>query len=156
MQASRSSAAVDDVASALVLLVRSLKGLHARVTARVGLRVELPAFTVLTSLEEHGPVRASDLADLLRLDLSGISRQVSGLEREGWVERARDPADSRAQLLRVTPAGLAVVQRIRQDRAALLGELLPGWTDAELHAFAEVLRRFCADVGAAPLSAAAR
>lgn len=147
--------AVDDVAGALVLLVRGLKELHAAVGDRVGLHVELPAFSALTvlldhdTLPDHDRLRVSDLADLLRLDLSSVSRQVAALEREGWVERERDPADSRAQLLRVSDAGREVVQRVRADRAALLHELLPDWTDAQLRSFADLLRRFSADVAPA-------
>lgn len=140
--------AVDDVAAALVLLVRGLKGLHAAVVARVGLRLELPAATALGVLQEHGRMRASELAEVLRVDLSGVSRQVAALEREGWVGREQDPTDSRAQLLHLTPAGTDVVRRVRADRSALLRELLPGWTDAELHAFAQSLRRFAGDLRA--------
>lgn len=137
---------VDDVSRALVLLVRSLKGLHATVSSSIGLRVELPALAVLTLLEEHGRQRSSALAELLQLDLSSVSRQVAQLEREGWVARERDPADSRAHLLHVTQAGLDVVRQVRSARTALLRELLPGWSSADLEAFAASLRRFSADI----------
>ena len=119
---------VDEVARELVLLFRSLKALHREVLADVGMRLEMPATAVLTCLAERGSQRLSTVADVLDLDLSSVSRQVTALEREGWVVRERDPADARAQLLQVTAAGLDVVLRVRTARTALLRELLPGWS----------------------------
>ncbi len=139
----------DQVAHELILLVRALKGMHSAVTAEVGLRLELPGLSVLSLLEDHGRQRPSALADLLQLDLSSVSRQVAALEREGWLEREPDPADQRAQLLAVSPAGVEVLLRIRQARAALLRRALPDWSEQDLAAFAGSLRRFSTDLSAA-------
>jgi DNA-binding MarR family transcriptional regulator len=137
---------MEDVSRELGLLFRSLKGMHAAVLAEAGLRVELPAAAVLLTLQERGQVRLSAVAETLAVDLSSVSRQVAALERDGWVSRRRDPDDSRAVLLELTPAGRDVLARLRAARAAHLRRLLPDWTEADLAGFASSLHRFRTDL----------
>lgn len=140
------SDALEDAARELVLLFRSLKSLHVVILAEAGVRLEMPAAAVLARLDEGGQQRVSAVAEALHLDLSSVSRQVTALEREGWVRRERDPADSRAALLELTEPGRDVLSRVRDARLALLRERLPGWTPDELEHFAAQLRRFRTDV----------
>ncbi len=133
---------VEHVARELGQLVRSLKGLHAAVVEQAGVRLELPAAALLAALDERGRSRPSSLAEALHLDLSSVSRQVAALEREGWIVRERDPEDSRASLLELTPAGESVLARVRAARTSQLAALLPGWTADELSDFAASLHRF--------------
>ena len=148
-------AEIDAVARELVLLFRSLKGLHRAALAEAGVRLEMPATAVLVALEERDQQRASALAEALHLDLSSVSRQVAALEREGWVRRERDPADSRAALLDLTAAGRDVLRTVRAARLAHLAERLPDWTAEELQHFADQLRRFRTDLAATPEDPAA-
>ena len=141
--------AVDEVAEQLMHMLRGFKGLHADVTERVGLRVEMPAAAVLGILSERGPSRASTLAELLRLDLSSVSRQVAALEREGWVERERDPADQRASLRDLSAAGRDLLERLKAARGEALRAVLTDWSPADLTAFARGLERFGIDLAAA-------
>ncbi len=141
---------MDDVARELGLLFRSLKGLHHAVLEEVGVRVEMPAAAIMSTLADRGRLRLSALAELLHLDLSSVSRQVAALEREGWVGRERDPADSRAALLDLTPTGLGVLARVRAGRVAQLQALLPDWSDGDLGAFADALHRFRTDLTESP------
>lgn len=139
-------APMESVARELGHLLRSLKGLHQASVDEAGLRVEIPALAVLTTLAEAPPMRPSAVAETLHLDLSSISRQVAALERDGWVSRRRDPGDSRAALLELTTAGRDGLARIRAGRVARLSALLPDWSDAELADFAAQLHRFRTDL----------
>ena len=58
--------------------------------ADVGMRLEMPATAVLTCLAERGSQRLSTVADVLDLDLSSVSRQVTALERLAKDNRKRD------------------------------------------------------------------
>jgi DNA-binding MarR family transcriptional regulator len=49
--------------------------------------------------------RPTDLAHELHLTASGVTRALLPLEKRGIVMRDRDPADARASLARLTPAG---------------------------------------------------
>ncbi len=138
--------ALEDVARELGALLRRLKGLHAEVTAVADVRLEMPAFAVLMTLELEGAQRPSSLADTLDLDLSTVSRQLSALEREGRVLRQRDADDHRAQIVELSPAGRDVLSLIRRTRVERLSARLPDWSEDELAAFAGQLARFTADI----------
>lgn len=146
-------APMESVARELGLLIRGVKSLHQAAVAAAGVRVEQPALAVLTVLDADAPLRPSALAEVLHLDLSSISRQVAAVEREGWVSRSRDPLDSRAALLELTPAGRDVLARVRAGRVSELSSRLPGWTSDDLAAFAEQLRRFRHDLSTGPHTA---
>jgi DNA-binding MarR family transcriptional regulator len=144
----RMGEALDDVAREMVDLVRALKGLHEEATREVGLRLEMPAMGVLVRLERAGASRVSAVAEDMHLDLSTVSRQVSGLERAGFVVRQRDPLDSRASLVDLTPEGRQAIAEVRRARTAAMARRLPGWSEAELSAFAAALSRFTTDLRA--------
>jgi DNA-binding MarR family transcriptional regulator len=137
---------IETVSRELVQLVRGLRELHGAVSAASRHPVDPSGAAVLSRLDEHGPMRLSTLAQVLSLDISTVSRQVPALEKHGWLVRERDPEDSRAQLLELTPAGHDVLAEVRRSRGQVLRRLLPDWTDAELDAFAAQLHRFNDDV----------
>ncbi|WP_199443788.1 MarR family winged helix-turn-helix transcriptional regulator [Umezawaea beigongshangensis] len=70
-----------------------------------------------------GPVRVSDLADLLGMTAQGASKVVAEMERTGYVARRPDPQDSRARLVEMTPRGHEAVDAGRAARAAVTAEL---------------------------------
>jgi len=141
---------MEAVARELGLLVRSLKNLHHEVLDEVGVRVEMPAAAVLSTLNERGRMRPSAIAEVLHLDLSSVSRQVASLEREGWLFRERDPHDYRAALVDLTPPGRAVLHEVRAASVAHLRRLLPDWHDDELEQFAAQLHRLRTDLARTP------
>jgi DNA-binding MarR family transcriptional regulator len=77
-------------------------------------------------LASHG-IAQGELASVLGLEKSTISRLAAGLERKGWIRRGRDAANQRYVRLHLTPEGRAVARRVWrgwQDRQArVLGAL---------------------------------
>lgn len=70
--------------------------------------VPLGWFDVLGALRElGGRARPQDVAALMRLPASSLSRRLDRLEEEGWVARHRhvDPDDHRAVDVEITPRG---------------------------------------------------
>ena len=57
--------------------------------------------------------RLTDLAAWAHITKPSMTYLVNHLEAQGYVERAADPADGRAQRVRLTERGLAAVQTIR-------------------------------------------
>ena len=98
-------------------------------------------FLALGIAFRHGPVRISEIASRLAVDLSVASRQVAALAEAGYVSRERDPSDGRAQVITVTKAGQRVLmdshRRMVDAFAAVLGE----WPEAEIDALTERLAR---------------
>lgn len=129
-------------------LLRGLKDLNSHALETTGVRCEQAGAHVLARLELLGPVRLTDLAHALGLDPSSVSRQVSALERAGWVVREKDPDDQRAQRLNLTPKGNEVVAVVRRAREQALQTLTPGWTAQDLDDLTSRLARLNTDLEA--------
>ena len=75
----------------------------------------------LSQIEELGPLRVSELAQVDRCSQPTATTTVQRLEQRGWVTRAVDPDDSRAVRITVTAAGreeLAVNRRTAGEHLA--------------------------------------
>jgi DNA-binding MarR family transcriptional regulator len=129
-----------------VSLLHGLKDLNAQALDATGVRCEQAGAHVLGKLELLGPVRLTELAHALGLDPSSVSRQVTALERSGWVAREKDPVDQRAQRLELTPKGRRVVDVVRQARHEALERLTPGWSPDDLDDLASRLARLNTDL----------
>ena len=70
-------------------------------------RLPLSSYDVLLHLAEApgGQRRMSELADLVLLTKSGLTRVVDVLEKQGLVERLRSEEDGRGLYAKLTPAG---------------------------------------------------
>ena len=80
----------------------------------------------LATVERHGPLTPSELADRERVKRPTATRTVARLEAEGLVDRTADPTDGRACLVSTTPAGRALLKRIRGRKNAYLARRLRG------------------------------
>jgi DNA-binding MarR family transcriptional regulator len=66
----------------------------------------------------HG-ARPSELAARLGMSKQALNHLLGGLERLGYLERARDPEDLRSKRIRLTPRGEGVVRVIREAVAGV-------------------------------------
>lgn len=87
-----------------------------------------------------------DLAARTGLDPSTISRAVAGLVAHGWIERAADPTDGRARVLRLTPAGRAALAEALDRYGAVLSEALADWSQTDIAALCGVMDRLSRDI----------
>jgi DNA-binding MarR family transcriptional regulator len=78
----------------------------------------------LGTVERHGPLTPSELADLERVKRPTATRMVARLEGEGLILRARDPADGRSSLVSASSRGLELMRRLRKRRTAYLARRL--------------------------------
>jgi DNA-binding MarR family transcriptional regulator len=76
---------------------------------------------VLQHLTLTGPVQVGELGRHLGRAQSVVSEIVSHLERDGLLERQRDPADARRTLVWLSGAG---VDRLEEERQVLSRELV--------------------------------
>jgi DNA-binding MarR family transcriptional regulator len=84
----------------------------------------------LATLERHGPLSPSELAERERIKRPTVTRIVANLESAGLVERVKDPDDGRASILTATPAASALLRRLRARKTAYLARRIEG-LDAE-------------------------
>jgi DNA-binding MarR family transcriptional regulator len=104
------------------------------------------SFWLLRTLAASGPQRVTDLAVYAGLDASTVSRHVAQLHSAGLIERAPDPADGRAQRVKLTTAGVARIDAALRARRTLLEKCLESWQPNELDQLDRLLTRFAADV----------
>lgn len=102
-------------------------------------RLSFTTLSVLHTLAGHGPKRLSELTASEQVTQPAITQMVTKLERDGLVERRRDPSDGRAVLVHVTPSGAAIVDGRRAERVARLTELASQLTPEERAAIAAAL-----------------
>ncbi len=103
-------------------------------------------FAVLGLLARAGEQRLGQVAAHLEVDPSVASRQVAMLEQLGYVTRRPDPADGRAQLLAISPAGLAARDGYLALRAQWVADALQGWDDAEVADLVTRLKQLVGDL----------
>jgi DNA-binding MarR family transcriptional regulator len=78
----------------------------------------------LATIERHGPLSPSELAEAERIKRPTATRILRHLEEGGLVERVRDPADGRASILSITAAGRTLLRRLRARKTAYLATRL--------------------------------
>lgn len=98
-------------------------------------------FGVMVRLHDTPGLDQNSLADWMSLDRASISTMVFRLEQQGLIERAVNGADRRARLLRLTPRGKTLHDRIRPIAQAAQERVLEVLTAAERKTFVEMLVR---------------
>ena len=84
----------------------------------------------LATIERHGPLSPSELADRERIKRPTATRIVRHLEAAGLVERVKDPEDGRASILSATAEARELLKRLRARKTAYLAKRLAAM-DAE-------------------------
>jgi len=87
----------------------------------------------------HG-IAQGELASLLGLDKSTVSRLAAGLERKGWLRRGRDEDNQRYVRLYLTPLGSEVAERVWQAWQSRQARILAGLSADERAGLAAGLR----------------
>ncbi|MFD3451371.1 MarR family winged helix-turn-helix transcriptional regulator [Streptomyces sp. NPDC058691] len=115
----------DAVHAEAIGAARALERLY-RMLRRLTQPSELSLTTVatLSTLEQSGPFRLTELAALEGVTQPAMTQVVSRLQESGLAVRMPDPADGRVVLVHITDAGRAAIARRRAVRAERLGELL--------------------------------
>lgn len=88
-------------------------------------------FSLLMSLNRPQPPNLGSVAALLAMDRTTLTANLKPLERNGLVETSADPADRRARLLRLTPAGRARLAQAVPIWRRVHGLLEAGLSDAD-------------------------
>ncbi|MFL6105482.1 MAG: MarR family winged helix-turn-helix transcriptional regulator [Marmoricola sp.] len=123
------------------LLRRVRRGLAER-AALVDPSLNATAYPLLITLNEFGPHRAADLADLFALDKGAVSRVVHQLLELGLIERTPDPNDGRASILQVSDEGRNRLAILADQRREEFGARLSGWNPDNIQELARGLARF--------------
>jgi DNA-binding MarR family transcriptional regulator len=127
-----------------VAVGRALQGLLATAVRSQPRDMSLTSLSTLSTLEQTGPRRITDLAAGEGVAQPSMTALVSTLERSGLVERRADPNDRRVVLVALSAVGLDYIrtrQRAVVEVFALLVDQLPAdQTDALISAIPALTR----------------
>lgn len=105
----------------------------------------LPEHDLMSWLEVEGATRPRmlDLAELLGVTQSGVTRLVDRLIGRGWVEREQPPDNRRVMYARLTQEGRAVLAATRKAYfSALRKELTARLADKDIAALTDLTAHF--------------
>ncbi|MFI5587360.1 MarR family winged helix-turn-helix transcriptional regulator [Amycolatopsis sp. NPDC051758] len=108
---------------------------------------------ILATLRRAGEPYELSLAEIARWMLAGNSTMTSRLDRlvaAGLADRRQNPANRRTALVRLTPAGLALVDEAFTAELAAQEELVGGLSGPDRRELADLLRRLCRSMGEIP------
>ncbi len=98
----------------------------------------------LASVERHGPLTPSELAEIERVKRPSATRTLQQLAELGLVDRTPDPTDGRSALVSATPAGRERLRRLRGRKNAYLARRMRGMSEDDVRTLeraAEILER---------------
>lgn len=104
-------------------------------------RIPLPfaQARLLSTIEDQGTARISDLAALDHCSQPTMTTQVRRLEDAGMVSRVAHPGDARAVLISITDEGRATLAQVRADRASAVDPYLERLDDTQRETLADAV-----------------
>ncbi|SDN68239.1 DNA-binding transcriptional regulator, MarR family [Aureimonas jatrophae] len=96
--------------------------MHGLKLAEIGLRVGQD--DVLLALPQGGTISVGQLAFVVSVRPSTISKMLGNLERDGFVGREAHASDARKSTVRILPKGIEIRAKAQDIRSALNAELL--------------------------------
>lgn len=124
-------------------IVRTARRLRQE-AAGTGSELTPTAGSALATVERHGPLTPSELAEIERVKRPTATRVLRGLVEAGLVDRAPDPTDGRSALVSVNAAGRERLRRLRGRKNAYLARRMRDLPDEDrrtLERAAEILER---------------
>jgi len=116
-------------------IVRTSRRLRQEAAGAAG-QLTPTAAAALATVERHGPLTPSELAEIERVKRPSATRTLAGLAEAGLVERARDPEDGRSALVSVTAEGRERLRRLRGRKNAYLARRMRELPDEDVAALA--------------------
>ncbi|MEA2632402.1 MAG: hypothetical protein QOE66_2621 [Chloroflexota bacterium] len=101
--------------------------------------ISMAQLHVLHLVESHGEMAMSRLADMLDVSLSNATGLIDRVEERGFVERIRVPADRRIVMVRLTPAGVQMLDEIETVQEQILRRVLDQLDPAQLAGVASAM-----------------
>ncbi len=91
--------------------------------------IDTGEFDVLATLQRAGPpytLRPTELYETLMISSGGLTDRLNRLDKSGLIARTPSPHDGRSLLVKLTPKGLALIDKaFRDDMNIELGMLSP-------------------------------
>ncbi len=123
---------VEDLVRSLYLLGFVQREIGRRTLVELGSQ----GFTSLAAIRVDGPLRVSEVAERLSVDVSVASRQVNALIEAGYAQREHDESDGRAHKISITEAGVEILAKCHRRLVETFAQALEGWSGNEIASLA--------------------
>ena len=102
-----------------------------RLRQEAGAELSPSQTAALATIERHGPLTPSELAERERVQRPTVTRVLARLEEAGLVERAADPADRRCSLVSISAEGRELLDAVRARKDAFLSRRIDALDTAD-------------------------
>ena len=137
-------------------IARMIRAEMDRRIVEAGLGITPGESRTLSHAARAGTVRQNVLAERMGVEAMTVTTYLDRLEALDLVERLPDAADRRAKLVRLTPAGEDMLDRIKPISNALLAEFSKGFEPSEWDQLRIMMKTVRANIIAARAENAAR
>ncbi|WMT40961.1 MarR family transcriptional regulator [Paenibacillus sp. D2_2] len=97
---------------------------------------------ILDYCHTHEAVRASDIAAVLEVNPSSITRRIQALEQDGVIRLTKDPADQRSVLISVTSDGKRLLDTLTEQATHLFSSIIGHWDADDIQDITNLMSRF--------------
>jgi DNA-binding MarR family transcriptional regulator len=125
---------IEAAARLRMAIVRTARRLRQEAAGAGGTELTPTAAAALATVERHGPLTPSELAEIERVKRPTATRTLRLLAEAGLVDRARDPADGRSALVSINAAGRERLRRLRGRKNAYLARRMREMPAADVDA----------------------
>jgi len=113
-------------------IVRTARRLRQEAALGAGADLTPTSASALATVERHGPLTPSELADIERVRRPTATRTLRVLLEAGLVDRTPDPADGRSSLVSINADGRERLRRLRGRKNAYLARRMRDLPDSDL------------------------
>ncbi|WP_017444984.1 MarR family winged helix-turn-helix transcriptional regulator [Gayadomonas joobiniege] len=82
---------------------------------------------------------ANDIVHKLNRDKAQVARLIKDLIKLGFVDKCQNPADKRSQIVRLTQAGLSLIEQVSAAQDKVLDCMTKDIPDEDLHQFKNIM-----------------
>ncbi len=86
----------------------------------------------LATIERHGPLTPSELAEVEGVKRPTATRVLTRLTELGYVVRTQDPTDGRSSIVDISTEGKAALRKLRSRKTAYLAKRMRGLPESEV------------------------
>jgi DNA-binding MarR family transcriptional regulator len=137
----------DSAARLRMAIVRTARRLRQE-AAGGGAELTPTSGSALATIDRHGPLTPSELAEYERVKRPTATRTLRVLEQAGLLDRAPDPGDGRSCLVSVNASGRERLRRLRGRKNAYLARRMRDLPDRDVETLeraAEILEALLED-----------
>ena len=126
----------------IIALSRSLQTIHRK--SEILFRqhnLTMAQFAVLEALLHKGDLTIQELIDCVLSSSGNMTVVIRNLERQGWVERTKNPVDNRSYLICLTDSGRKLILEVFPKHMMLVEQTLSPLDEAEKETIVKILKK---------------